>query len=893
MAALTPEVTDLNFIRIISLFSEIGKDCLLKAFYSFVQKGNVQSYFQSDKIQNRIDDLLKSGILVGDQYDKLKDENIKPHEFDLAMLFVLLRYVIEEVPAPVKGWNILPSVGDNSLGACLLKVQRIRNEVVHNLNVKLGIEELEEKWDDLAHYLRVIIESVCGREDSKKVSKRIRELKNTSKEDLSRNLTQNVDQVFLWSASDFSRLQSKLAEGQIRSNSETQQSQKDGLDEPDAKRIDPVGLQSEVENIAKEFQAISVDELSTQTNNLPSTSTDSSHVVQKLNDMTRKVNDIYTWVQEMMLRLHAQAPQPVPMSRQCEGDFQGNREFKRPRPLNRNAMTDKDIKTFSQKIGRDFHQLALFLNFEQTQFDMLVRSFQGMSEQTFRLVKAWHDVVVDCDENPKELLASTLYEIGNRYLAVEYFGEQFANESQGKEPKPETAKRIQEINFGAEAQRNAAQNVHIYNIGASNSLNMFDGEMTIGGAITIGSDFRDNSLPGFGSHSVGTTSSLPSLSSVQGSSGTIVTNMAQPYSINVMGGKLNTAPGSYISIRNNFHCWDLNEKKDPAQDFTDGAFCSSLNAGNFKRKIDESLTQTMMESYTAHMKCVGALVAYGNIQGTVFRVGKQSLMTAWHVVNNIIDPDKKGVEDFSNLSLENTYVSFTDSPLEQGIRYQLESYGYRDTEHDLAVLQIRNPDDHLPPPMLLRKEGIDPLFLNFISIIGFGHPEQNRTNKKNFEYKCQLVTPNSNEMRSALVWLKNYEHIFKKDLYVQGKDPKYVELGYGNYDADFKILFHCFMEHGSSGSPIIRICPSALNTAASVEVVGVVTHGIPAFFFDLSTNGRILVPHNKRFEAGSRMEHIFKQLHSTNYTLAAELFNLPDVRESDFHPINRSRETAV
>ncbi|WAR11981.1 hypothetical protein MAR_026161 [Mya arenaria] len=646
MAALTPEVTDLNFIRIISLFSEIGKDCLLKAFYSFVQKGNVQSYFQSDKIQNRIDDLLKSGILVGDQYDKLKDENIKPHEFDLAMLFVLLRYVIEEVPAPVKGWNILPSVGDNSLGACLLKVQRIRNEVVHNLNVKLGIEELEEKWDDLAHYLRVIIESVCGREDSKKVSKRIRELKNTSKEDLSRNLTQNVDQVFLWSASDFSRLQSKLAEGQIRSNSETQQSQKDGLDEPDAKRIDPVGLQSEVENIAKEFQAISVDELSTQTNNLPSTSTDSSHVVQKLNDMTRKVNDIYTWVQEMMLRLHAQAPQPVPMSRQCE----------------------------------------------------------------------------------------------------------------------------------------------------------------------------DNSLPGFGSHSVGTTSSLPSLSSVQGSSGTIVTNMAQPYSINVMGGKLNTAPGSYISIRNNFHCWDLNEKKDP---------------------------------------------------------------------------DKKGVEDFSNLSLENTYVSFTDSPLEQGIRYQLESYGYRDTEHDLAVLQIRNPDDHLPPPMLLRKEGIDPLFLNFISIIGFGHPEQNRTNKKNFEYKCQLVTPNSNEMRSALVWLKNYEHIFKKDLYVQGKDPKYVELGYGNYDADFKILFHCFMEHGSSGSPIIRICPSALNTAASVEVVGVVTHGIPAFFFDLSTNGRILVPHNKRFEAGSRMEHIFKQLHSTNYTLAAELFNLPDVRESDFHPINRSRETAV
>ncbi|WAR11982.1 hypothetical protein MAR_026162, partial [Mya arenaria] len=50
-----------------------------------------------------------------------------------------------------------------------------------------------------------------------------------------------------------------------------------------------------------------------------------------------------------------------------------------------------------------------------------------ISEQTFRLVKAWHDVVVDCDENPKELLASALLDIGNKYLAVTYFDEQFAN----------------------------------------------------------------------------------------------------------------------------------------------------------------------------------------------------------------------------------------------------------------------------------------------------------------------------------------------------------------------------------------------------------------------------------------------------------------------------------
>ncbi|XP_052815989.1 uncharacterized protein LOC128242753 isoform X2 [Mya arenaria] len=220
------------------------------------------------------------------------------------------------------------------------------------------------------------------------------------------------------------------------------------------------------------------------------------------------------------------------MSRQeCGGgDFHGNREVnQKPRPLRSNAMPDREIKKFSQNIGKDFHQLALFLNFEQRQYDMLVRSFQGISEQTFRLVKAWHDVVVDCDENPKELLASALLDIGNKYLAVTYFDEQFANDAEGKEPKQETIEKIQEIDFGA-----------VVNYGASAS--------------------GSNDVP-------------------DSSAGT---------------------------------------------------------SGLFKKRDDDTMTQTMVDCFASHMKSVAALIIGGQVVGTAFRVGGMFLMTAFHVVRAIV-----------------------------------------------------------------------------------------------------------------------------------------------------------------------------------------------------------------------------------------------------------------
>jgi len=42
------------------------------------------------------------------------------------------------------------------------------------------------------------------------------------------------------------------------------------------------------------------------------------------------------------------------------------------------------------------------------------------------MVKKWHDVVSNCGENPRRLLAAAIQECGNKFVACQFFGDKFA-----------------------------------------------------------------------------------------------------------------------------------------------------------------------------------------------------------------------------------------------------------------------------------------------------------------------------------------------------------------------------------------------------------------------------------------------------------------------------------
>lgn len=229
-------------------------------------------------------------------------------------------------------------------------------------------------------------------------------------------------------------------------------------------------------------------------------------------------------------------------------------------------------------------------------------------------------------------------------------------------------------------------------------------------------------------------------------------------------------------------------------------------------------------------------------------------------------------------------MDFGENPLSDtsGKKYNIKQMFYKDKDLDTAVLEIKNPDNNLPPGLKLRRADSAQLDLRYASLIGFGHP-QSRTNTKTFEHCCRIVNPSSDEMWSALEWLSSMAQVYRHDLFVQGKDPMEVDRGYKNYDAGFKILFHCFMEHGSSGGPIIRVCHGSQDDAKSVEVIGIVTHAMPELFFQLTPNCQRYFPENRRFEAGTKTSYIYEKMKRDNSDVAEfadHLFNVEPMDES-------------
>ena len=56
----------------------------------------------------------------------------------------------------------------------------------------------------------------------------------------------------------------------------------------------------------------------------------------------------------------------------------------------------------------------------------------------------------------------------------------------------------------------------------------------------------------------------------------------------------------------------------------------------FQKSNDDSLTQTMLGIYHNMMESLGAIMAHNHVFGTGFRVGSKYIMTAKHVITDIL-----------------------------------------------------------------------------------------------------------------------------------------------------------------------------------------------------------------------------------------------------------------
>jgi len=211
MAGKTDE-EDIYTIRVISLLTDIGRHCLLQAFLHEVPKEkSVHQYLQENDKRKILDQLLMKKIITVKQFDQLFAEKINPEEFDFTLLYALLRYIV--VQAPVTGWTSMPKDDDISIGAALIRIRDLRNQVFH-LPSKLNRDDFEDIWDELSENLKRIVRLTQGESECEEVRKNIKELKKgkLAPKDV---LDRNAHSLMQWSVADFSNISEVVQHGLV------------------------------------------------------------------------------------------------------------------------------------------------------------------------------------------------------------------------------------------------------------------------------------------------------------------------------------------------------------------------------------------------------------------------------------------------------------------------------------------------------------------------------------------------------------------------------------------------------------------------------------------------------------------------------------------------------
>ncbi|XP_053390151.1 uncharacterized protein LOC128553066 [Mercenaria mercenaria] len=319
---------------------------------------------------------------------------------------------------------------------------------------------------------------------------------------------------------------------------------------------------------------------------------------------------------------------------------------------------------------------------------------------------------------------------------------------------------------------------------------------------------------------------------------------------------------NYSANTQHFHFYNDQTQPNAANAWKEVENGTGGLAGELKKKQDDTLTPTQWNALNTQPQSVGCLIAYGDNRGTVFRVGTCYAMTAFHIFSDIVrigdGPNEEDQFDWLLLKNDEIYVNFNESITDKPRILSKLTCIFYDRNLDVAVLKFDLISD-LPRKMVLDKSGFsNPKAVN---IIGFGHPSN--TSKKKIDPSCSVIPAASVKIRQAHAWLQTNRIFYRQKV----DDPNVVDAGYYGYDDPHKIILNCYLEHGASGAPLL-----AVDNKRCVVVVGILTNGIPDFYFRLSPADQRAFPTAYRFEYGTRMKDIYHAIQEANPELAKDIF---------------------
>lgn len=287
--------------------------------------------------------------------------------------------------------------------------------------------------------------------------------------------------------------------------------------------------------------------------------------------------------------------------------------------------------------------------------------------------------------------------------------------------------------------------------------------------------------------------------------------------------------------------------------------------GAYKKTHNDTITPSRWDAVSTQHRSVGCIIAYGRLCGTVFRVGRCYTMTAFHVILPLIKKDENGPDtdeniDWSQLTSDEIYMNFNQSALEEPRIKSKFTCVFYNPELDVAVLKFEI-ESGLQTGMILdrhRKENLEKVYL-----IGYGNPKD--PDIKHIDPACEVLNAGHRKIKKAQDLLSEKISFYRNK--IEQNQRNLVDEGYRGYDEPHKIVISCFLEHGASGGPLITVA-----NKRCIKVVGMITHGMPEFYFYLSQEDQFRFPKECRFEYGTRMSSIFDKIHENDPELAKDLF---------------------
>ncbi|XP_053389601.1 uncharacterized protein LOC128552574, partial [Mercenaria mercenaria] len=242
------------FYRIITLVVDVGTVTLREVFYSKCPKATVTTLFTSPTISSEFIKLKSKKILTSIQYQQVT-VNPDPDTYDISLLITLLtNKKICEITEPAKGWGQIPPDTDLSLGADLLRVRDIRNQIVgHRPNAQLEEKEFQVLWGNIESLLVRIARHVGSTEEAK-IKQMIESSKTRVLEPLD-DREKKLLQVFVeWQKKDTEKYQAQLLD--VQKSLDHLHLKVDGIhntDDTGASSSDDTltSLQSQVQSIAQ------------------------------------------------------------------------------------------------------------------------------------------------------------------------------------------------------------------------------------------------------------------------------------------------------------------------------------------------------------------------------------------------------------------------------------------------------------------------------------------------------------------------------------------------------------------------------------------------------------------------------------------------------------------